>query len=147
MKKILILIGFIAIAYHFNAKAQDSYHVKVEKKCQREACLVSDGTQIGFYTFTDIEGNEFLKLNTDSNLEDVIHPSSTECFKGDVKEVVSILESLKGNTEASYYGNGGHMLISFLTTEIKNESLEVFFEVTGDYYPYQIVKTINKCVD
>lgn len=89
--------------------ADFDYHDEELPKCDREACLVVDGSEYGFYEFEDIDGYKFLYLNTESSGADINF--SRACFRGEISEVVDIIKSLLGNTNRNYALNGGHIKV------------------------------------
>lgn len=140
------LILFFAL-FSVSAMAQDLIDEQLPT-CQREACLVFDDVEYGFYFSQDREGQTYKELNTESSVADL--NLSAACYRGDKAEVKEILMALAGNTNRDYTMNGGHILIrnQIFKDKVEEEKIEIFMEEQSDYLPDDITyysNTINKC--
>lgn len=124
MKLILVLMLLMTQSLF----AQDNYHSEEPPKCQRETCLIVDGSEIGFYDFETEDGYIYLRINSGSSLSDMSFNKS--CFIGNPNEVEQIIESLMGNTNKDYYMNGGHEEIISIDFSLTTKK-EVNFNYTS----------------
>lgn len=127
-----------------NSNAYDDVEYELQK-CSRSACIIGDpdSSEIGFYEFTDREGNVSLRLNTESSLLDI--PFNEYCYRGPKAEVQSIIEALAGNTNG-YYPQGGHFYINKLTFK-NTQSIQFDVAYDSDYDQGEVRDTFNlkKC--
>ena len=136
MKAILFAIATLIT---LNSSAYDD-RTPLKKTCSREACLVSEYNEIGFYSSIDFEGEETLKLNSKASLLDI--PTDKYCFKGNPNEVTSIITGLAGITNAQY-PQGAHSLILDLDIQLEAQTLDITVEYRSDYSQDDIVEVLS----
>lgn len=142
------LTAFILVTFSLSTSifAQDNYHVDEENQsCDRQACLIIGGLEIGFYEFTDIDGYKFLRLNNESSAMDM--NLSRGCFTGEVKEVVNIIEAIVGVTNRDY-ASGGHVnVIKTEFAEVSKDQINVRYTYEHDYMEGTLVLSdfVKRC--
>lgn len=142
----LMLLSFSAFGQDI-AWIGDDYGIYEDEPatCSREACIDLDGIEMGFYSMQDIDGEEFLKLNTESSLMDM--NLDRACFRGDKKEVLDIIQSLAGNTNEYYY-QGGHVSVVGIYAKVLTDNkivLKTTYITNYDQGQLSFDQTINKC--
>lgn len=147
------LLGLLVLLFSFSSFAQDisligsDYGVIEEQlpTCSREACIVLDGSEYGFYEFQDIDGYSYMQLNTKSSLMDM--NLERACFRGESKEVLEIIEALAGNTN-SQYSQGGHISVVGIHARTLTDSkivIDITFITDYDYRSQSLSQTILSC--
>ena len=135
----------LSMLFSFFSFSQDGYHVLEEPKCQEKSCLLVDEVEIGFYSFSDLEGNRVEKMNSNSAFTDLFRPGAPACYKGDPKRIKQILQALAGNNEREYL-DGGHAVLRRLEVSLSGTVLKVFGDVRSDYNDYTLRFQLKPCL-